>query len=131
VPAGSDREDLAAAAAVLALARPLDRGGLIIRAHRRLNGLRNPGNADSVAEAERRFLGELVDIFAALVAKTGRRFTWNKHLAARVIVDTYERSFEAWMLAGNDEHRFHESSYIRGTLPVLLAELTIQEPVDG
>jgi len=124
IPVGNEAADLVEAAFVLARARPLDRGGLIIRAHRRLNGLRNPGRADSVVQAEKRFLVELVGILVELMIKTGRRFVWQELLAARVIVDTYERSFEAWMLAGHDEHHFHESDYIRRTLPVLFAELT-------
>ena len=43
-------------------------------------------------------------------------------LAVRVIVDTYERSFESWLLMGNREEDFDASPYATRTLPVLLRE---------
>lgn len=40
------------------------------------------------------------------------------------ILDTYERSFEAWVLGGHEESDFPDSSYVRRTLPTLLEELS-------
>lgn len=41
-----------------------------------------------------------------------------------MIVSTYERSFETWLLEGRDEATFAESSYVKGTLPDLLRRMT-------
>lgn len=127
-PPCGDLSDFVSASVALANAAPIDRGGLVIRARRRLNALRTLSHADAVAIAERHFIRAVEDTLADLMTKLGRSFAWPTGLAVRVILDTYERSFEAWMLAGNDEHRFRESSYVLRTLPDLLVRITIQNP---
>jgi AcrR family transcriptional regulator len=111
---------LSDAAVALAKAKPLDRGGFLIRARWRLTAIQQQRDAATVAQAERRFVSALTGIFGELFEKLGRRFHWPPKLAVRVILDTYERSFEAWILAGNSEHDFSESPYVRRTLPRLL-----------
>ena len=46
----------------------------------------------------------------------------------RVVILTYERSFESWILSGGNEKSFPESSYVRHTLPALL--LGVSRPLD-
>ena len=58
------------------------------------------------------------------MAKLDRAFVWPPRLAVRVILDTFERSFEAWLLSGNPEAGFPSSLYVRRTLPTILEELT-------
>ncbi|WP_400995615.1 hypothetical protein [Agromyces sp. GXQ0307] len=112
---------LEVAARMLADSWPLDRGGLIIRAQRRLQALTSQGgDGDAAAAAERSFVERLVPVFEDLMAKLDRRFTWSSTLAVRVVVDTYERSFESWLLMGNREEDFDASPYATRTLPVLL-----------
>lgn len=113
-----------AAAVALAEAWPLDRGGLVIRAERRLRVLRTDDGSDPVLAAERRFVGELGDVLDDLMARLGRTFAWPSRLAVRVILDTFERSFEAWILRGNPEAAFPSSPFVRRTLPTILEELT-------
>lgn len=109
------------AARMLADSWPLDRGGLIIRAQRRLRALTSQaGGGDAAAAAERSFVERLVPVFEDLMGKLDRRFTWSSTLAVRVVVDTYERSFESWLLMGNREEDFDASPYATRTLPVLL-----------
>lgn len=122
----SDASDRPFAQAAVALAEswPLDRGGMLIRADRRLQALRNNRNGGAAAAAERKFVAELVPVFSDLVAHLGRAFSWPSMLAVRVIVDTYEGSFETWLLDGNDETSFAESPYVSRTLPTLLKEMT-------
>lgn len=62
----------------------------------------------------------LVPVFEDLMMKLDRRFAWPAVLAVRVIVDTYERSFENWLLTGNREEDFDASPYATRTLPVLM-----------
>lgn len=112
------------AARLLAESWPLDKGGMIIRGERRVRALAGKADGQRVARSERRFLGELVAVLTDLTAKMGRSFTMAPELAVRLILDTYERSFEAWILDGNPELAFEDSPYIRRTLPTLLEELT-------
>jgi AcrR family transcriptional regulator len=120
------------ASRALAKSWPLDRGGIIIRADRRLNALKSSGGGEAAVAAERRFLGLLIDVLTDLMNKLGRTFSWPPALAVRVILDTYERSFEAWILGGNSEAEFHLSPYVERTLSTLLAELSrIDDPLLG
>ena len=112
------------AARTLAGARPVDRSGMIIRTERRVRALAGKGDAQMVVRSERQFVGMLVDVLTELMDKLGRTFAWMPVLAVRVILDTYERSFEAWLLDGNSESQFEESPYIKRTLPTLLRQLT-------
>jgi AcrR family transcriptional regulator len=114
----------AEAATALADAWPLDRGGMIIRAERRLQALRRNADGRMVTAAERRYLQALTDVLVAMMATLRRQFRWAPALAVRVILDTYERSFEAWILEGGDEATFATSPYIKRTLPTLLEELS-------
>lgn len=121
--AGSAEGDpLDAAGLLLARAWPLDRGGLLIRAERRLRALTDARSGDAAAAVEREFVDRLVPILSDLMTAVGRRFTWAPKLAVRVIIDTYERSFETWLLTGNNEEDFADSPYARRTLPALLRE---------
>ncbi|MBN9605571.1 MAG: hypothetical protein J0G30_03055 [Actinomycetales bacterium] len=115
-------DPLDAAGLLLARAWPLDRGGLLIRAERRLRALTDARSGDAAAAVEREFVDRLVPILSDLMTAVGRRFTWAPKLAVRVIIDTYERSFETWLLTGNDEEDFADSPYARRTLPALLRE---------
>jgi hypothetical protein len=78
------------------------------------------GGGVAAAAAVRSFVERLVPVFEDLIGKLDRRFTWSPMLAVRVIVDTYERSFESWLLMGNREEDFDASPYAMRTLPVLL-----------
>ena len=132
VPPADRDAALVAAATCLALARPVDRGGLVIRNRRRLRALMFPIEASSVIRAERKFVGEVTGTLTQLMAKLGRRFAWDPTLAVRVILDTYERSFEVWLIGGGAEENFDESAYIRRTLPALMrrmSDLTESEAV--
>lgn len=123
--AGGDQAEgdpLDAAGLLLARAWPLDRGGLLIRAERRLRALTDARSGDAAAAVEREFVDRLVPILADLMTAVGRRFTWPPKLAVRVIIDTYERSFETWLLTGHDEEDFGDSPYAQRTLPSLLRE---------
>jgi hypothetical protein len=120
IPGSSD--PLVDAAAALARSRPVERTGLLVRTERRLNALRQATAGARVVAAEKRFIAALTDVLIELLRTVGRRFTWRPELAVRVILDTYERSFEAWLLHGGDESAFHESTYITVTLPTILRE---------
>jgi hypothetical protein len=119
-PAVGGDAGLLEAAIVLASAWPLDRSGLLIRASRRLLALRHPDSGHSALEGDRRFVGELTDTFTLLMTRLGREFSWPTTLAVRVILDTYERSFEAWLLAGQKEGSFPTAPFVQRTLPRLL-----------
>jgi AcrR family transcriptional regulator len=112
------------AAKALADSWPLDRAGMLIRADRRVRALRRSDGGPTVLKAEKLFLDALVDVLSALIAKLGRRFSWSAVRSVRVILDTYERSFETWLLTGNDEADFHSSPYVRHTLPALLEAMS-------
>lgn len=119
-PVGSDDEVFEEAALALARAWPLDRAGLVIRASRRLSALEDTASGLAAIAGERRFASELLDIFTTLMHRLDREFSWPPALAVRVFLDTYERSFEAWILEGNDEIAFDESPYVSRTLPTLI-----------
>lgn len=121
-PSDVDGDPLDAAGLMLARAWPLDRGGLLIRAERRLRALTDARSGDAAAAVEREFVERLVPVLSDLMTAVGRRFTWPSKLAARVIIDTYERSFETWLLTGHDEEDFGDSPYAQRTLPALLRE---------
>ena len=119
-----DLDDLARAAICLARSSPLDRAGLMIRVERRIAAVRRRDDGDAVAGSEDELIAVLVEILRALLGKIGRRFSWPPHLLAGVVLDTYERSFEGWLLSRNDESTFHESDYIREVLPLILRDAT-------
>lgn len=116
-------ESISQACIALADSWPLTRGGVVIRANRRLRAL-EAGEGGSAAEAERRFVVELLSIFGELMRRLGREFTWPSKLAVRVILDTYERSFEAWVMNGNEELAFSSSPYVQKTMPIILTNLS-------
>lgn len=115
------------AAIALARAWPLDRSGLIIRASRRVRALRDVNSGQSALDGDRRYVGELTDVLSLLMQRLQREFAWPTTLAVRVILDTYERSFEAWVLAGHDENDFPDAPYVQRTLPRLLSEVSRPE----
>ncbi len=79
-------------------------------------------------ESERAFLPALLEAFELLLSRIGRRFEWQPALGVRVVILTYERSFESWIASGGNEKSFPESSYVRHTLPALL--LGVSRPED-
>jgi hypothetical protein len=119
LPEGDHPDDLARAAICLARSSPLDRAGLMIRVERRIAAVRRRDDGDVVAGSEDALIAVLVEILRALLGKLGRRFSWPPHLLAGVVLDTYERSFEGWLLGPNDESTFHESDYVREVLPLI------------
>jgi len=130
LPEGDHHDDLARAAICLARSSPLDRAGLMIRVERRIAAVRRRDDGDTVADSEDELIAVLVEILRALLGKIGRRFSWPPHLLAGVVLDTYERSFEGWLLGLNDESTFHESDYVREVLPLILRDATT-ESSDG
>ncbi len=124
VPWTGDAAGLIAAASALARCRPLDRAGMIIRAERRLAALRSTVINPAVADAERRFAAAVTDVLLELFNKLDRQACWPPRLAVRVILDTYERSFEAWVLRGGDEDDFHTSAFVTRTLPIILGAVS-------
>lgn len=123
-PAGVGDDALVEAAVALAEAHPLTRAGMLILASRRLRALEHAAGGRRIAEAERQYAGRLLDTFAELLARLDRHFTWPQLLAVRVILDTYERSFELWVADGGREDAFASSPYVRRTLPRLLGEMS-------
>ncbi|MDJ0349601.1 hypothetical protein [Cryobacterium sp. PH29-G1] len=119
-----DVQMLQAAAVALARSRPIDRGAVIIRSERRLRALRSPNDANALLAAEHRQLDALSAVVAELIGQLNRDALWPTSLAARIIIETYERSFEAWVFGGGDERDFHTSSYVTRTLPTLLSRMT-------
>ena len=112
------------AARALAEAWPIERGGMTMRADRRARALAERVDGAAFLASERRFVQALLGILDDLIAKLGRRFAPSDALAVRIILDTFERSFEAWILEGHPDSRFAESPYIRRTLPTLLEQLS-------
>ena len=122
IPEGDHPDDLAQAAICLARSSPLDRAGLMIRVERRIAAVRRRDGGD--AGSDDALIAVLVDILRALLGKLDRRLSWPPHLLARVVLDTYERSFEGWLLGLNEESTFHESDYVREVLPLILRDAT-------
>ncbi|MCS5714051.1 hypothetical protein NVV95_05740 [Herbiconiux sp. CPCC 205716] len=112
------------AAVALADSWPLDRDGMLIRADRRARALRRSDGGVAVLKAEKLFLDALVDVHSELMAKLGRRFAGSPVRSVRVILDTYERAFETWLLTGADAAGFHSSPYVQRTLPTLLENMS-------
>lgn len=127
-PAMAGDEALVEAAIMLANSWPLTRGGMVIRANRRLQGLVNDRDGEHIVESEHLFVGALLEVFSDLMVRLDRRLTWSPKLAVRVILDTYERSFELWLLSSRDESTFSSSSYVLRTLPSLLGEMSAPLP---
>ena len=125
--AGGSSVAFAEAAVALADSWPLDRDGMLIRADRRARALRRSDGGSAVLKAEKLFLDALVDVHSELMAKLGRRFARSPVRSVRVILDTYERAFETWLLTGADAAGFHSSPYVQRTLPTLLENMS--EPV--
>ena len=125
--AGGSSVAFAEAAVALADSWPLDRDGMLIRADRRARALRRSDGGSAVLKAEKLFLDALVDVHSELMAKLGRRFAGSPVRSVRVILDTYERAFETWLLTGADAAGFHSSPYVQRTLPTLLENMS--EPV--
>lgn len=127
-PAGDSLDaDVAALAVALAEARPLDWSSLTIRLRERQLAAASGSRREEVVQSERAFVPSLTAAFEALLASIGRRFEWRPMLAVRVILLTYERSFESWVVSGQSESSFATSAYIQQTLPELL--LGVSRPV--
>ncbi|MGN8026836.1 hypothetical protein [Microbacterium sp. 22242] len=117
-----------AISAALARARPLDWSSLTIRLRERQLAAATGARSEDVMESERAFLPAMLEAFELLLSRIGRRFDWQPALGVRVVILTYERSFESWILSGGNEKSFPESSYVRHTLPQLL--LGVSRPRD-
>lgn len=115
-----DQAPEVAMSTALARARPLDWNSLTIRLRERQLAASTGARSEDVLESERAFLPALLDAFELLLSRIGRRFEWQPALGVRVVILTYERSFESWILSGGNEKSFPESSYVRHTLPALL-----------
>lgn len=118
-----------ALAIALADARPLDWSSLTIRLRQRQLAVSSGVRSQEVMASERAFLPNLIEAFDALTQRIERRFSWQPALATRVIILTYERSFESWVLAGGTEQMFSSSPYVRQTLPEII--LGVTEPDEG
>jgi hypothetical protein len=120
-PAQHTDEELPHALAVaLADARPLDWSSLNIRLRVRLLAASTGAHSEEVLASERAFLPTMLEAFELLLSRIHHRFTWSPALGVRVVILTYERSFESWIMSGRNEQSFAESSYIKHTLPELL-----------
>jgi hypothetical protein len=128
IPGGDHPDDLVRAAICLARSSPLDRAGLMIRVERRIAAVRRRDGGDTVEGSEDALIAVLVDILRALLGKLGRRLSWPPHVLARVVLDTYERSFEGWLLGLNEKSTFPESDYVREVLPLILRDATTASP---
>ncbi|WP_448808515.1 hypothetical protein [Agromyces bauzanensis] len=121
-PTGDD--DLKAAAVALAEAWPMDWAALTIRSRERADALAGRIPHPEVVEAERSFVPALLDAFLTLMVRLNRQFVWPPVLAVRVVILAYERSFEAWIMAGGNERTFASSPFVTHTLPQILAGLS-------
>ena len=115
------------AARSLAEAWPLDRGGVTLRSERRARALAGQVDGTALLLSERHFTHELRKILDDLIHKMGRRFEPSTAFAVRIVLDTFERSFEAWILEGNADSAFPHSPYVARTLPTLLERLSMIE----
>ncbi|MDT0156224.1 hypothetical protein Q9R19_01155 [Microbacterium sp. ARD32] len=123
-------EDLTLALSIaLAEMRPLDWSSLNIRLRERRLAAATGARSEDVIASERAFLPALLDAFELLLSRIGRRFEWQPALGVRVLILTYERSFESWIMSGGNEQSFPQSSYVRQTLPQLL--LGVSAPAEG
>ncbi|MCS5498166.1 hypothetical protein NY547_13020 [Cnuibacter physcomitrellae] len=122
-PTEDGRNAFLDASVCIARAQPIDRSSLIIRAQRRLLALRRYETAAAVVEGERRYALGLTDVLEELVRRLRRRFR-HPSAAIRLIIGSYERSYEAWLIGGGADDRFHESPFVQTTLPELLRDLT-------
>lgn len=77
-PIGSGDEALVEASVALASAWPIDRGTILIRAHRKARALRGHGDGELADAAERQYLGAVCGAFTELMAKLRRRFVWSQ-----------------------------------------------------
>ncbi len=118
--AHGDENPEVALSVALAEARPLDWNSLTIRLRERQLATSTGIRSEDVIASEKAFLPALLEAFELLLARIGRRFEWQPALGVRVVILTYERSFESWVLAGGNEQSFSESPYVRQTLPALL-----------
>ncbi len=116
--------DLQAAARSLAEAWPMDWASLSIRSRERANAVSRRIGVSEVTASERRFMPALLDSFLTMVGRLEREFSWPPLLAVRVIILSYERSFEAWVMDGGDERTFASSPFVRRTLPEILDQVT-------
>jgi hypothetical protein len=117
---GDAERDIRQFARVIAQAAPLDYAGLVFRTARRWTALRSGDGSTRAVAAESAVVDRLGLILASGFQRIGREPAWDGHLVARVLISTYERSFEAWILQGGHDTDFVDSAFIRRTLPQLL-----------
>lgn len=127
VPPG-DQSGFSRAAELLAAARPLDRGGVALRAQWRARAFTSSEWGAAFLRAERGYLRALSEILVELLVKLERRFVPSPGLGSRVVLDTFELSFSAWILDGRDELDFPLSPYVRASLPALLDQMSAPVP---
>ncbi|MWB96993.1 hypothetical protein [Agromyces seonyuensis] len=120
---GDEALDLQSAARALAEAWPMDWATLTIRSRERAAALmaRDGSRPDALLDTERGYAPAILEALVGVFTRIGREFVWEPLLAARVITLAYERSFEAWALAGGDERDFPASPFTTHTLPRILA----------
>jgi AcrR family transcriptional regulator len=121
---GDAERDIRMLAIVIVLAAPLEYSGLVLRAGRRLSALQAGSAASGTVVADRDFRRALTRSIVTALERIGREFAWEESIAMRVLVDTYENSFEAWLLEGGRESAFVSSRYCQSTLPALLLNMT-------
>lgn len=125
--AGADPEQsVRALVDAVVRARPLERSGLIVRIERRRRALRQPGPRPSIRNAEGRFPAVLSGEIARLLAISGREPVTSVDVS-RVLLNCYERAFEAWLADGHDEADFAGSPFACETLPCLVLALSTSD----